>query len=306
MKMELEQIFKKYPKIFRLGTEETKELFSSPEDEIIIEAKYDGANTRVFIKDNQLYFGSRNREFDDEEKEKAWYRCIQFIRNQLKNKNLKPLDGIILYVENMVQHTLVYDWERIPACLGFDIFDLRADKFLDYDEKIQMFEVLEIPIVPLVWRGKIKDCPKITDDLVPICKYAPLSKLNMKEEGLVIKNYSKGLMGKHVRDAFKEDNLKAFGMSKKFAKTDDEILMAMYVTNARIEKIIFKLLDDGHKLDMPLMHHLPKQVMEDIYEEHWKEIVWSNWSINFKNLRQKIPKRCIAVLKQMITNNSLK
>ena len=69
--------------------------------------------------------------------------------------------------------------------------------------------------------------------------------------------------------------------------------------------MIFKLVDEGNKLDLPMMALLPKLVTQDIYEEHWKEICLSNWSVDFKQIKKQIASRCLNVLKRMIVNNVL-
>ncbi len=124
-------------------------------------------------------------------------------------------------------------------------------------------------------------------------------------EGLMIKNYDKQMFGKYVTEKFKEVNKAVFGQSKKYAANDSERLVAIYCTNPRIDKQVFKLIDQGEKLDMTMMTKLPKMVVEDIFEEHWREIGWSNWSINFKEFRSKVAQRCVAILRQLMTNNAL-
>jgi len=64
-------------------------------------------------------------------------------------------------------------------------------------------------------------------------------------------------------------------------------------------------MDEGMKLDLKMMSELPKRVLTDIYEEHWKEILTSNWKIDFKSVRKLVPRRCLAVLKQIMVNNAI-
>ena len=143
--------------------------------------------------------------------------------------------------------------------------------------------------------------------MVPKSKYASPSAEDQQAEGIVIKNYSRQLFAKYVREKFKEKNKEMFGDSKKCArqKGDEELLVATYCTNARIDKMVFKLLNDGKKLGMELMHDLPHEITKDIYEENWHEICCSNWIIDFRSVRKKISKRCLAVLRQILVNNSL-
>lgn len=295
--------FKKYPKIKLIGDDENKEMFVDMDDELYIEEKIDGGCGRIFIREGSYIFGSRTRELDeDNPNTKNFHRSIVFLKDKLDKANLEGYHNLILFGEFCLKHTMSYDWDKIPPFLGFDIYDVDNDKFLDYDNKVICFKDLDIPIVPLIWKGKVSDMPKITEEFIPKSVYNELE----KAEGCVIKNYGKQISSKFVREEFKEKNHKAFGMSKKFAENDDERVVAIYCPNARIDKIIFKLLDEGFKLEMKLMEQLPRRVIEDIYEENWREICHSNWSVNFKGIRKKINDRCRTVLQQIIINNSLR
>lgn len=89
--------------------------------------------------------------------------------------------------------------------------------------------------------------------------------------------------------------------------TDNTEIVFKYCTNARIEKCIFKLIDEGNKLEREMMNKLPTMVYNDIMEEEWKEITNSRnrYKIDFYNLNKLITKRCLAVLDQIIVNNAL-
>ena len=307
--------FEKYHKIKVLGDEDNKGIFDDLNDEIIIEEKMDGGNFRFAIINDELVMGSHSRVLDeDNPNSKFFKRCIEFIKLKITEKDLlnlkKNYSNMIFYGECMVKHTFDYDWEKIPPYLGFDI-KLFSDqtKYIEYDKKVEIFKTLGLPVVPLIKRIKAKDMVKITDDNIPNSAYANPKDDNWKQaEGIVIKNYKRQLFSKYVREKFKEQNKTTFGMPKKWARTesDEALVVATYCTNARIEKIIFKLLEENNKLEMPLMQHLPKRVTNDIFEEHWREICLSNWSVNFKGIRKKITARCLAVLKQMIVNSALK
>lgn len=292
--------FHEYPKIYHLGHDENKEIFNDPEDEIIIEEKLDGGNFRVFINDGKIIFGSHTQELGDETTEinGNWKRCVAFIKDKLLSKDLSKYNSLILYGECMIKHSMSYDWEKIPPFLGFDV--MQNDKFLNYNYKIKIFNDLDLPIVPLIQITKAGCIKKINDDAVPISVYSP-----QKAEGLVYKNYNKQIFGKYVRAQFKEIAKEHFGSSKRFAENDTERVVAIYCTNQRIDKIIFKLIDEGNKLDMSLMPILWKRVHEDILEENYKEIGNSSWIINYKEVKTLVAKRCAAVLKQVMVNNAL-
>jgi len=306
-------VFHKYGKIKPIGYEENAELLTSPEDDIYIEEKIDGGNFRFMLKDGRIIFGSRTQSIGDSTREIGgnWKRCVEYIKEKLPTKDLEKLkpesSSFVFYGECCIKHTFDYDWEKIPPYLGFDILDLNTDKFLGYEEKLNIFTELGLHMVPLIKIVKAKDIIKLDDSIVPKSVYSSPSSPpeHQQAEGIVFKNYNKQIFAKYVREKFKEENRKTFGEGKKFAKNDDERIVAIYCTNSRIEKNIYKLLDYGNKLELPLMKHLPKEVLTDIYEENWNEICFSSWSVNFKNIRKKITGRCLNVLKKMITNSAL-
>jgi len=262
------------------------------------------SNFRYLIKDNKVIFGSRGRELGSDTEEKNFKRCLYFIKGKLEGKDLTPYEGMTFFGECIVRHTISYNWEVMPPFLGFDIL-LPDGNFMNYPEVMETFEKLDLPFVPIIKFCKAKDITVIDDSIVPKSFYASLSSEDQLAEGLVFKNYGKQIFGKYVRNKFKEENHKVFGGGKKYAENDNEYIVAVYCTNARIDKCVFKLLDDGKILDMKLMPDLIRAVINDVYEEHWRDIVYSQWNVNFKNLRNGIARRCMEVLKQSIVNNSL-
>ena len=311
--------FKKYPKIYRLGNEENKDIFSDSDDIIIIQEKIDGANFRFMIKDRQIIFGSRSQYLQsdkDHQYSKNFIRCIAHVQEKWdickeikKNRPGFDFEGCIFYGECCVKHSMQYDWDKIPPFLGFDIFN-EGEGFLEYEECKKMFLELELQMVPLIEKIKVGELikKKFDDSLVPISAYAIEGGTSETKlaEGVVFKNYKKQMMAKYVRDKFKELNSKVFGKKpKKGQINNNSELIWKYCTNARIDKMIFKFIDDGHSLDMKMMSLLPRAILKDIYEEYGYDIYMSTWSINFKSLRSSVAKRCAEVLKQVIINNNL-
>jgi len=304
--------FRKYTKIYTLGHEENKDIFLNPDDRVIVQEKIDGGNFRFYVKeDGTLLFGSRRQQLgDDEGKEifadKEFMKTIEFVQDKLSDIDMKDYAKKIFYGESCHKHTLPYDWVKIPRFLLFDIFDLEQGEFVPYDEVVKTVEKLGFKMPQLVYDGKVNDLPEINDEFVPQTEYPSPSSDVKQAEGVVIKNQDNKLYAKYVRDEFKERNQKTFGgNSVKYNKTDDTDnveFVHKYCTDARIEKVVYKLLDEGNKLEMKLMGQLIKETYLDIIEENWKEILTSNWKLSFKNIRKIIAKRCVQVLKKMMKN----
>ena len=298
--------FNRYHKIKQLGDEDNEGIFSDPEDEIVIQEKIDGANFRFMIKDGQIIFGSRTRELDEKDKAgKGWNRCVMHILEaQGKNPGWYR-EGCIYYGECCTPHTMPYDRQKMPPFLGFDIYNIEDVKYLHWSEAQAMFFDMGLAFVPVILDCTVKSIMEsdINDDLVPISVYAHPESKDQQAEGIVFKNHKKQLMAKYVREKFKESAKDLFGGSPKRAKTDNNFVIAKWCLNARIDKCIFKLVDEDHKLEMPLMKHLPTMVYADMMEEHWKEITSSKLTIDFGKLKSQMSKRCVAVLKNVMVNN---
>jgi hypothetical protein len=296
--MEADSIFHKYPKIRVLGHKENANIFTDPEDEIVIEEKIDGASFRFYVNDGKLVFGSRQITLGNEDDKIGgnWLRCIEYLKQKIDATEIDM--PLIFYGECCVRHSVPYDFTTMPPFLGFDI--LCDGQFMDYEMKRDTFADIGLPMVPLIAIKKAGEITEINDDNIPQSQYYP-----GPAEGIVFKNYKRQIFAKFVSNKFKEVNHVTFGGSKKFAANDDERFISKYCTNARIDKIIFKLLDEGHELAMELMRELPKQVYADIIEEEWQEIAYSSWCIHFKLVQKAVASRCAAVLKQVIVNNAL-
>lgn len=283
----------KYPKIKQLGHEDTIKLFLNSEDEIVLEEKIDGSNFRVFIKNGELFFGSRNLDLS-ENNYNQWERSVKFIKETLQDKDLSFIEGHILFGEATNPHTLHYDLEKIPPFLGFDILTPEGTFIKNKNE---IFETLGLPVVPTVKKIKVSEISKVDDSWVPQSQYG-----DIKAEGIVFKNYERQTFAKYVRSEFKEQNKKVFGGSKKHAEDGTDYLSIKYCTSARIEKHIFKLIDEGHKLEMAMMKDLPKLVTSDMWDECYKDISQERVTVDLHQLRKVISLRCKEVLKQMIQN----
>jgi hypothetical protein len=300
--------FRKYDKIKRIGMVETQDIFKD-NDIITIEEKLDGANTSFFVKDGNIIFGSRNQQMTSNEGEdtnvqKMFMACVNYVRDILKDKDLSLLNGKIVYGENMVKHTLNYDWEMTPPFVAFDIYDVETGKYLATNDKMALFEEYQLipaPIISITLAEYVKE--DIEESYISTSKYAPKDN-PFKAEGVVIKNYAKQIFAKYVREEFKEDNKKVFGGGKKDAKNDDEVIVAKYCTNARINKQIYSMInEEGIALEMAMMKQLPNKVWEDIIEEEYKTILTTKYKLDISNIRKMVAKRCLEVLKQMIAIN---
>ena len=296
--------FKKYPKIYHLGSEENNEFFEFGEDTVVIEEKVDGGNGSFWIDDdNNIHVGSRNRDLTTEEDEKTFAKQRATLQEKLEGKELSK--DYIYYIEWMATHTIKYD--TAPDVIGIDIRAKRSmiegeyGLFLARDLRTQLFDEIGIENVPLIWRGKINELKKMeVTSLIGPSKY-----YKGKMEGIVMKNYCrKSRQGNHqlyakiVADEFKENNKAIFGGVRK-KNTDTEKIVTQYCTDARVKKQILKLVnEDNLPLGMELMSRLPREVANDILQENISGIFDAYKWIDFAQFKKMISHNCVRVLKE--------
>jgi len=163
-------------------------LFKGP---VKIFEKVDGANCGIVKSNNQVSLQKKGDLIDDSHPQFSFFQNQWFWDN--KDKIYKLPDEIVVYGELLrCVHTIYYD--RLPDWfLVFDIFDLKQNRYLDWDEVINICKKVGLSTVPLISMGKIKK-----DDLVIPVK----SRFGDMAEGIVVKNYATQVRCKLVKPEF--------------------------------------------------------------------------------------------------------
>ncbi|MGV9141607.1 MAG: RNA ligase family protein [Promethearchaeota archaeon] len=291
---------KKYPKIKTIGEPKTKGI--TQKGKLYITEKMDGANFRFKPKKGMILYGSRNVKGLNKNRNQ-FRKAIDYISDNVDSDELIELleneyghYDFTFFGECMTKHSLNYDWENLPGFIGFDIYNEKKDYFLDFEEVQKIYKEFNIPTVPIVDAIDISEGkPKISEDLIPESKYR-----DGIAEGIVIKNYDTQKFAKLRSEEFREENKKNFGGKSNYVETDTDKFLDKYCTEHRIEKMIYKLRDEGHDIEMPLMEQLPKRVWKDIWEENLNDIIFSNKEIDMSEARSKLSSKCAKILKNMI------
>lgn len=291
-------MFRKYHKIKILGDKDNEGILTPP-GKIIVTEKVDGANFSFYVKDDVLYFCSRNQNLTDSKQiaktgiPKTW-RGIEPILESFQNDPLMFDSDFYYYGESLQRHTIKYD--DIPGFIGYDIFDMRYDEFIDYEFIKPIFEKMGLPFIHVYDELDLNLVDPTIDYLKSL--YQKSAYRDGSAEGIVIKRYDDPqLMAKIVDDSFKE---KAKQPKLKIDSTNEQRIVETYATPARIEKMIHKLHDHGYEIEMPMMRTLFIQVVKDILEEEILEIYSKYNLINFKTLNTLVSKKCSIVLNRVI------
>jgi hypothetical protein len=293
-------MFIKYPKIKILGDRSNEGILTHP-GKILITEKVDGANFGFYVKDNILYFCSRNQNLTDSEQidkteiPKNW-KGIEPVLESWYNDPLKFNPDFYYYGESLQKHTIKYD--NIPGFIGYDIMLIPENRFISWELAKKTFNNLNLPFINIY---REINTPVEIDYLKSL--YQKSAYRDGSAEGIVIKRYDTQQMAKIVDTSFKEKHFDHAGRSFiKLDSSNEQGIVKTYATPARIKKIIHKLHDEGNEIEMPMMKSLFRFVVADILEEEILKIYQNYNSINFKTLNKLVSKKCSVILKQVIIN----
>ena len=285
--------------------------------------------------DGSLVFGTRRSIMGShrdnlEEIDGALHRAVRCLRDGIDANALRRVhdehDGpLIVYAENLVYSTLDYGYtERdLPALVGFDVLPYAAidsmtppgspyaetfEGFLSTEAAWRVFDRIRIESVSpdraFVPATIINEMTELDPENYAI----PRSSLadDIRAEGVVIRSDSQDRRVKVVRDAFEELNREQFGHNPDDAETGAEQFVAMYCTSARIRKTVRSLvIEENREFGLHLVEDLYPRVVEDIWAEHWQEIMRLEFEFTPADVYPLVAKRCVTELRKMETNAEL-
>jgi len=256
-----------YPSIYNLGHKALDNLFR---DLVLIEEKVDGSQLSAGIIDGELRVRSKSKEMVIDAPEKMFIPAV----NAIKELPLTP--GWTYrgeFLGKPKHNCLAYS--RIPE-KHFIIFDINTNEecYLNYDEKVVEANRLGLEIVPRLFEGEISG-PEHLRALLETESILGGTKI----EGIVIKNYSqfgpdkKTLMGKFVSEAFKEKHAGEWKAANPGKTEIVQSLIAGLKTDARWNKAIQHLRDNGEIESSPRdIGNLIKEIQSDVKKECEDEI----------------------------------
>ena len=265
-------MFEKYMHLEHLGHPATQGILDGT---CYVFEKLDGTNGSVWIEDNQINAGSRNRKLSESEDNFGFYKYVQTNPN-LVDFLSKFEKGTVVYGEWMVPHTI----KDYPSDLWhtFQIFDVKENgEYLPYSKWFGKAEASQVEYIK-----PIHSTTELTQERI-------LELSSSCKEGIVIKNYefinkfSQYVSAKVINPNFGTNTTKAVKVN-----TIDNFLESIvnkYLTQHLILKTRDKLQSDSidrKKLINMIWYDF---IQEDLFEILEKE---KNPVINFKLLKQLV------------------
>lgn len=295
--MELE----KYPKIHTLGSPENTGIL----DEVVVcQSKIDGANfrCRYVLEEDRLIFGSRSQLLENANPNE--WKAIRSYHKAFELFKDKFIPNVVYFSESMQKHTISY--ENIPDTIGYDVFDVERQEFYNWKAAKVAFEQIGIPFINIHFEKHGRDLT--IDELKDLIKKSPYRKEG--DEGIVLKCYNKKnvfgrpLFAKIVDELFKEENKKAFKQVTPTTTNNEYEVIDRYLTDARFQKAIIKLKEQGESIDMSLMPKLFKYLGDDILSENILYISGEWKALDFKTFYGLIARRCAGMLKEHLLKDA--
>lgn len=273
-------MFKKYQHLERFGTSEVEGIELG---DCFIFYKIDGTNGSIWLENNEVKTGSRNRELSLDNDNQGFYNEI------IKDEKIKS------YLEKHPNHRLFGEWlvphslktYRDDAWRKFYIFDVVLDKeetfeYLSFDIYEPLLKEFNLNYIPPICKVKNPTYETLINQLEKSGLFL-VKDGQGKGEGIVIKNYDfynkygRQTWAKIVTNEFKEKHVETMGYTElKSALSIEEKILDKYVTESFIEKEFSKIAIDGWSSKL-----IPK-LLNTIFHELIKEEIW-NILKEFKN-----------------------
>ncbi len=285
--------------------------------------------------DGCLVFGTRrsirgNRRDDLDDIDGALHRAVRCLREGIEPTALRDLHDaydspLIIYAENLVYSTLDYGYtdRDLPALVGFDVLPYMEietmtppgnpygetfEGFLPTTEAWDVLNRIRNDSAPTAHAFTPATVLEQSSEFGPESFRVPQSSLgdDVRAEGVVVRSDTHDRRVKIVREAFEELNRKQFGRNPDDADSGAAYLVATYCTSARIRKAVRSMvLEEGCDFGVHLTDDLYPRVVEDMWAEHWQEIMRLERELVPADVFPLVAKRCVRELRQMETNAEL-
>ena len=300
-------MFKRYPKVHRLGKEETDGIL---EGDVHVEEKIDGANAQIWIEDGKIAIGSRNNTLCSDvmnpvEGDNYFNGFLEYVAGHEGIKKLLTENtNLRLYGEWLVKHTIHYTETSFHQFYLFDIsFVSTQDKETCLSKENVISTAKRFGINTPAYHGMFTN-PTTEQLMVFVGK----STIGEEGEGIVLKNegfidkFGDNTYAKIVTQSFTESNGITFGGNNKYSDTYHEMwVVNKFITLARVQKIMQKLQPQiEERLDLK---HIPR-IINTVYHDMLTEEIWAIAkkvpALDFKRLCSLSHKKAIQIYKDIL------
>ena len=272
--IDIERCKESYAETFRIG------------ERIVIQEKIDGANAQFFYNSETetLECCSRKRELNSENTLNGFYNWVKSLNVQDIGRILG--DRYVIFGEWMgAKHSIKYPENVMGKFWMFDVWDKEIEQYIPYAETRKLFEKLRNygveNFVPVFYEGDF-NC---WEDILSLVGRTDVG-AEPSGEGIVIKRqefldskssrlpYYVKIVDEKFSEVHKPKKQKFISAEALAAKEAERELVATVVTPRRIDKMLYKLIEEGElrqdwdEHDMKFIAaNLPKAMFADCKKE---------------------------------------
>lgn len=256
-----------YPKIYNIGHAALSLFFTAP---VQVQEKVDGSQLSFGVIDGELKIRSKNREFSIHGPDNLFANAAETVK-ELESK-LRPGWTYRGEYLNKPKHN-VLAYERTPE-RHIVLFDIATggEGYLEYQALVQEAQRLGLEAIPQLAADVTLKTVEQINHLMETTSFLGGTKV----EGLVFKRYSplfdpktaKPLIAKYVSEAFREKHKTDWRKRHPNVGTVKDQLVMELTTDARFEKAVQHLSEDGVLEGSPRdIGPLIREVTRDLEEE---------------------------------------
>lgn len=293
--------FKSYPKVHRLGKEETDGILDKP---FTIQEKIDGANVSIWLEKGIIKCGTRTRALPDDESFNGFTEYVK--SNPLILEWLQNNPGTRLYAEWLVRHTISYPETAYRKIYLYDIYN-------DVEQNFYLQPLVEIAAksMGLEYPQIFSEDKKLTEAEIKEFVGKSLVPQAALGEGVVIKRWDfldkwgNSCYAKVVHEKFKEANAIVFGGNNKHSDSYDEMyIVNKYCTLGRVQKIMNKLQPEkDRRLDLENIPEVSGRCLHDMITEEAWEIFQKGKTIDNRKLKGLATRKFIQIYKDILNDS---
>jgi hypothetical protein len=245
-------------------------------DHIVIQEKIDGANAswQYDNETNTIQSFSRKQILDFKNNLRGFFEFTQ----KLNKEEYKTCNNLRVFCEWLVAHSVPYPKERYQNAYVYDLWDTDNQKYLTQDKVKEFCTLHNLIYVPVFYEGEFISWDHVRS-------FVGRTDLGGDYgEGVVVKNMTKlnspntrlPFYTKIVGDKFaeKKDHVKTINPEELSERQRVQDLTATIVTEARVIKLLHKLVDNGiipEDWDEKNMGDIAKNISREVYNDCIKE-----------------------------------
>lgn len=281
---------KKFTDVVRLGHKTTVDVLKVG-DNIIIQEKIDGANASFTLQEGELKSFSRNRVLEATNTLGGFY---EFVLNKFSGKEYLLNENYVYFGEWTNPHKVKYEGYEKQFFL-FDVYDKTQGKYLPFEAVEHEAITLGLNLIPVFYKGEYKSFEHL-ESFIGKTEVNGVIGDKQLGEGIVVKNvdyfdrFGNQMYVKLVVEEFREvQKQKKAKNPTEFMNTPEYILAQELATKPRVEKIIYKLFDEGivnNELDKKDVGVVFKECNIRTYEDILKEEKNSLEGLDCENFRK--------------------